>query len=143
MIAIDTNVLVYAHVDAFPKHAAAATAITRLARGRIRWGVPAQCLVEFVRIVTHPRVLERPMSVAQAKDALSALLAAPTACVIVPGPSHWTYLAEALEGGDARGNLAFDASIAAVCGEAGVTKLLTEDRDFSRFEGISIERLPN
>jgi predicted nucleic acid-binding protein len=36
-----------------------------------------------------------------------------------------------------RGNLVFDAQIAAVCLEHGATTLLTEDRDFSRFRGIT------
>jgi predicted nucleic acid-binding protein len=35
-----------------------------------------------------------------------------------------------------RGNLVFDAQIAAVCLEHGATTLLTEDRDFTRFQGI-------
>ena len=39
---------------------------------------------------------------------------------------------------DARGNLAFDAQIAAVCQERGATRLLTLDRDFARFQGIRV-----
>jgi toxin-antitoxin system PIN domain toxin len=141
VIAVDTNVLIYAHVDSFPKHESAAAALTALAEGPAQWGIPAQCLVEFVRIVTHPRVLVTPMTVAQARAALDAVLASPTANILGPGPQHWSYLSEALEEGDARGNLAFDASIAAICTEAGVTELLTEDRDFARFAGIAVRRL--
>lgn len=40
-----------------------------------------------------------------------------------------------LESG-ATGNLAFDAHIAAVCLEHGVTEILTSDRDFEGFEGL-------
>jgi predicted nucleic acid-binding protein len=39
------------------------------------------------------------------------------------------------------GNLAFDAQIVAVCRESGVRALLTEDRDFSRFEDFPVERI--
>jgi predicted nucleic acid-binding protein len=45
-----------------------------------------------------------------------------------------------LEAGS-RGNLVFDAQIVAVCREHGAGTLLTEDRDFRRFSGISVRRL--
>jgi predicted nucleic acid-binding protein len=38
-------------------------------------------------------------------------------------------------------NLAFDAQVVALCREAGVTALLTEDRDFDRFRGFRTLRL--
>ena len=40
--------------------------------------------------------------------------------------------------GEAAGNLAFDAHIAALCIEHGVTELWTLDRDFARFPGLKI-----
>jgi predicted nucleic acid-binding protein len=42
---------------------------------------------------------------------------------------------------EASGNLMFDAQIVALCREAGVTALLTEDRDFDRFPGFRTTRL--
>jgi predicted nucleic acid-binding protein len=48
---------------------------------------------------------------------------------------------EAARAADARGNLAFDAQIAAVCREQGVSRLLTADRDFARFSGIHLVTL--
>jgi predicted nucleic acid-binding protein len=41
-----------------------------------------------------------------------------------------------IEESNARGNLGFDAQIAAVCLEHGATTLLTEDRDFARFRSL-------
>ena len=49
--------------------------------------------------------------------------------------------AEAVREADAIGNLVFDAQIVALCRESGVSRLLTEDRDFDRFTGFSTERL--
>ena len=40
--------------------------------------------------------------------------------------------------GQASGNLAFDAHIAALCVEHGVSELWTLDRDFARFPGVRV-----
>lgn len=141
MIAIDTNVLVYAHVDSFPKHALARDAVVALAEGARPWGIPAPCLVEFLRIVTHPRVLADPFSMPEATDAVAALLESPTASILCPAGEHWRLLSAAACDADARGNLAFDATIAAICEETGVSVLLTEDRDFDRFSRVTVRRL--
>ena len=50
-------------------------------------------------------------------------------------------LLDAMREANAVANLAFDAQIAAVCREAGVSVLLTEDRDFDRFRGLRAARL--
>jgi hypothetical protein len=141
VIAVDTNVLVYAHVDSFPKHAAAKAELVALAEGARSWGIPAPCLVEFLRIVTHPRVLADPFSMLEATDALAALLDSPTVSVLCPAAQHWSLLRAAACEADARGNLAFDATIAAICEETGVTVLLTEDRDFARFDRVIARQL--
>ncbi len=141
MIAIDTNVLVYAHAEDFPKHAAAKRRVTQLAEGQQKWGIPAICLREFLRIVTHRRVLVAPFTMPEAIMAVTAVLTAPSVEVVLPGDQHWLYLAEAAEEADARGNLVFDAAIVAICRENGVTDFVTEDRDFARFAGFATSRL--
>ncbi len=141
MIAVDTNVLVYAHGEQFAKHAAAKQRLTALAEGRQKWGIPAICVREFLRIVTHPRVLSSPFSMPEAITALTAVLASPSVEMLLPGEQHWLYLAEAAEESDARGNLVFDAAIVAICRENGATELITEDRDFARFARFKTSRL--
>jgi hypothetical protein len=141
VIAVDTNVLVYAHVQASERHEVARDALLRLAKGRAPWGIPSPCLAEFVRIVTHPRVLEDPYPVAEAIDALAAVLTAPTVTILRPGEQYWAFLSAAVREAAARGNLAFDAAIVAICREAGVAELWTEDRDFHRFSGLRTAHL--
>lgn len=136
MIAVDTNILVYAHRQELPAHKAALQAVRRLAEGIFPWGIPVFCLGEFLRVVTHPRVLNPPSTLEQALSALDGLLASPSVRVLSPGARYPGLLAQALRAGDARGNLAFDAQIAAVCAEHGAVTLLTLDRDFSRFPAI-------
>jgi hypothetical protein len=141
LIAVDTNVLVYAHRRELVPHKAARARLTRLAESRALWGIPAPCLGEFVRVITDPRLFDPPHSVGEACRALERLLASPSLRILLPGERFWPLLSEALQEADARGNLAFDAQIVAVCRESGVSTLLSEDRDFTRFRGFAVSRL--
>ena len=85
MIAVDTNVLVYAHRSEFPQHAAALSAIRELAEGSAAWGLPVFVLAEFLRVTTHLRILEPPTDETQALGVLEALLESPTVRVLSPG----------------------------------------------------------
>lgn len=138
MIAVDTNVLVHAHREGSEQHSQALARLRTLAEGVVPWGLPVFCLGEFVRVATHPRVFVPPSTLDQALGALDSLLASPSVRVLDPGPRYPQLFAECLRGGDARGNLAFDAQIAAVCLEHGARELLTLDRDFARFPGLSV-----
>ena len=141
MIAVDTNVIIAAHRSEHQLHGRANERLRAVAEDDIPWGLPVFCLGEFVRLVTHARVFSPPSSLDDALQAIGALLASPTVRLLSPGDGYFQYLSRALRDGDARGNLAFDAQIVAVCREHGVDRLLTADRDFARFEAISVELL--
>ena len=136
MIAVDTNVLVYAHRASNPYHDSALSWLRHLAEGSQAWALPVFCLGEFVRVVTHPRVLDPPSTLGQAFAALDGLLASPSLRLLVPGSAFTDHFRAIAIEADARGNLSFDAQIAALCKEHGATALLTEDRDFRRFTGL-------
>ena len=99
------------------------------------------CLGEFIRGITHPKLFNPTHSAREACEALSRLLASPSVTVLSPGVGYPELLAEAIREGNTVGNLVFDAQIVALCREHGVSRLLTEDRDFDRFRGLSKERL--
>jgi uncharacterized protein len=141
MIAVDTNILIYAHREELPQHETAKTRLTALAEGGKRWAIPVFCLGEWMRVVTHPKLFDDPHTASEAGEALSRLLEAPSVTVLSPGRQYWRLLREAVEEADAVGNLVFDAQIVAVCRESGVRELLTEDRDFDRFRDFSTKRL--
>lgn len=141
MIAVDTNVLVYAHREELPQHKRARARLVELAEGHDRWGIPVFCLGEFLRVVTHPRLFAPPFTVDEATDALARVLDSPSLVVLIPGERYWPLLQETMRQGRAIGNLAYDAQIAALCREAGVRALLTEDRDFDRFHDLKTMRL--
>ena len=126
----------FAHRQQLAQHDRALRWLQLLAEGNLPWGIPVFCLGEFVRVVTHPRVLDPPSTIDEALTTIDGLLQSPTVRLLVPGPSYATLFQDAVRAGDARGNLVFDAQIAAVCREQGASKLLTLDRDFARFPGI-------
>jgi toxin-antitoxin system PIN domain toxin len=138
VIAVDTNVLVYAHRAGVRGHEISLAWLQHLAAGSVPWGIPVFCLGEFVRVTTHPRILDPPSTLEESRSALSGLLSSPTVRVLSPGSRYPLLLDESLRVADARGNLAFDAQIAAVCLEQGASRLLTVDRDFARFPELQI-----
>lgn len=138
MIAVDTNILVCAHRSGTAEHARALAWLRHLAESPAPWGLPVFVLGEFLRVVTHPRVFAVPSTVVEATGALEGLLASPGVRVLSPGPRYPAILMDAVRAGRTTGNLAFDAQIAAVCREHGVSLLLTRDRDFTRFPWIRV-----
>ena len=138
MKALDTNILVYAHRTETPKHGIALDWILHLAEGSVPWGLPVFCIGEFIRVVTHRNVFEPPSTIEQAIGAVESLLACPTVRILNPTSSYFENMKEMLKAADAKGNLAFDAQIAAVCRDHGITDLVTDDRDFSRFPHIRV-----
>jgi len=141
LIAVDTNVLVYAHRAELPRHQAALDRLIALAESPARWAIPVFCLGEFIRVITHPKLFNPPHSAEEACQTMARLLASPSATVLSPGLGYSQLLAEAIREANAVGNLVFDAQIVALCREHGVSLLLTEDRDFDRFRGLRTERL--
>lgn len=141
MIAVDTNVLVYAHREELPQHRQARARLIALAEGPARWAIPVFCLGEFLRVVTHPRLFHPPFEIEEACQALDRVLGSPSVVVLTPGERFWPLLSRATNDASAVGNLVFDALIVALCREAGVSALLTEDRDFDRFPRFSTVHL--
>ena len=141
MIAVDTNVLVYAHRAETALHQAATRKLVDLAAGRGLWGLPVFCAGEFIRVVTHRRVFNPPSTLEEAIQFLERVVAAPGCRILRPEAGFFELLTTVAREADARGNLAFDAQIAALCREHGVSTLLTNDRDFARFEGLRLRYL--
>ena len=139
MIAVDTNVLVYAHRADSEWHAKAAAALKRLAEGVAGWAIPWPCLHEFVAIVTHPRVYRPPSTLAAALAQVRAWLESPSLVLLSESATHLDALEKLLLAGHAVGPRVHDARIAALCSEHGVEALWSADRDFARFPGVFVE----
>jgi toxin-antitoxin system PIN domain toxin len=138
VIAVDTNVLVYAHREDSEWHSAAYRALGALAEGKAHWAVPWPCMHEFLAIATHPRIFSPPSSLAAAIDQIDAWLESPSIVLLAESPAHWTTLRGSLTAGRITGPQVHDARIAALCLQHGVRELWTADRDFSRFPALEV-----
>lgn len=85
MIALDTNVLVYADRGDLPSHVGARALLDKLSAGLEPCGLPVFALVEYVRVVTHPRLFGRPTSLSNALGNVAALLEQPVFTMLLPG----------------------------------------------------------
>ncbi len=138
MIAIDTQILVFAHKASSQWHERASERIAELANTRARWAIPMHCLVEFYANVTHPTYYRPPSTPAQAIDQIDAWLESPSLSLLSEDARTWTVMRTLLSSARIVGKPAYDARIAAVCLQHGVTELWTNDRDFLKFPALRV-----
>jgi toxin-antitoxin system PIN domain toxin len=139
MVAVDTNVLVYAADRDSPHHTACRAWLERQRARPDAWYVTWNILYEFLRVTTHPRVMRRPWEVGAAWTFVSRLLASPGLAVLVATPRH-TAVAEQVVGElpHLSGNLLHDAHTAVLMREHGVRRICTRDTDFTRFPFLEV-----
>ena len=134
MIAVDANLLIYAHVQDFGQHCAAREWLDGQLSGETRVGLPWPSLLAFLRIVTNPRIFAHPESINDAWSQVNAWLQASVAFVPLPTPRHADVLSGLISVVD-RAPLVPDAHLATLAIEHGLT-LYSCDRDFARFPGL-------
>ena len=138
MIAVDSNILVYAHREDAPFHAVASRRVAELAEGRALWAIPWPCIHEFLSVVTHPRVYNPPTALSLALDTVDAWLQTPTLLLLAEADEYWPQLRSMIMAGKIVGARIHDARIAALCRQHGVRELWSADRDFSRFPDLTV-----
>ena len=135
MIVPDLNLLVYAHVNEAPLHAAARQWWEGLVNGQERIGVPWIVATGFVRLVTHPRIMTRPTAPADALDCVSEWFGFRNVTPLNPGAEHLGHFRRAVVAAGVGANLVTDAHLAALAIEYQA-ELHSNDIDFSRFPGL-------
>ena len=136
-VTVDTNVLVYDTNEDDPVHLAARDLVRRLAAGPSVLYLFWPALLGFLRIVTHPAILPRPLTPGLAVRNVEQLIRLPH--VRVPGElrGFWEHY-QAVAGEHTRGDDVPDAHLAALMRQHEVRGEYTRDRDFRRFEGIEV-----
>jgi toxin-antitoxin system PIN domain toxin len=132
----DVNVLVYAHREDAPNHAAFRDWLESVVNGDQAFGMADLVLSGFLRVVTHPRVFARPSGLGQALAFVAEVRHQPHCVRIQPGPRHWDIFVQLCSRANVKGNLVPDAYLAALAIESG-SEWITTDRDFSRFPELS------
>lgn len=139
MIAVDTQILVYAHREDSPWHDRALERVVTLANSGNPWGIAWSSLHEFLAIVTHPKIYDPPTPLATALAALRAWQTSPGLRLLGEGPGYFETLARQATAGKIKGPKIHDARIASICLHHGVKKLWSADRDFSAFPELVCE----
>jgi toxin-antitoxin system PIN domain toxin len=138
VIAVDTNVLVYAYRADSPFHDPARSTLEALAAGPRTWAIPWPCVHEFFAVVTHPRIYKTPTPPETAFAQLRTLQSLANLAFIAEVDEHLTHLEPLALAAKAQGGAIHDARIAAVCLSHGVAELWSADRDFSRFPTLTV-----
>ena len=134
MIAVDTNILVYAHRADSPFHEAALERIISLAL----WAIPWPCLHEFLAIVTHPRIYAPQTPLARALEQIDAWVESPILRLLAETETHWAKLRTLLAQARIAGPRVHDARIVALCRQHGVRELWSADRDLGRYPELRV-----
>ena len=137
MIALDTNLLVYAHWPSAPRHRPAQGAITRACAVPDGWGFSLPVVGEFWSVVTHPNAAVRPSTGSEARRFIAELQAA-GAEIWTPGAGFALRLTRLADDLSVTGPRIFDLKIALTAFEAGATELWTADRGFTSVPGLPV-----
>jgi uncharacterized protein len=140
MLAIDTNVLVYAHRREVAEHDVARGLIRGLAEGAEPWAIPWPCVYEFFSVVTNARIWKDAASTPkEAWAQLAAWFGAPGLHLLTETEAVPEILAELVQRPRVRGPVVHDARVAALCVAHGIDKLVSRDRDFSLFPEVRVK----
>jgi toxin-antitoxin system PIN domain toxin len=138
MIAVDTNVLVYAHRQESEWHDRAERAVRQLAEGVDAWTIQWPCVHEFLAITTHPRIFRTPTPVEAALDQIDAWFESPSLVMLSEDEGYWATFRTLMGRARVDGPRIHDARVAALCLSHAVHELWTADRDFSSFSALRV-----
>jgi hypothetical protein len=139
VLAVETNVLVYAHRREVAEHGRATETLRELAEDSERWAIPWPCLYEFASVVTNRRIWKAAASTPrEAWAQLQVWQASPTCRLIGETEDFFGILETFVRHPRVVGPVVHDARIAAICVAHGVEALLTRDRDFSLFPELPL-----
>jgi predicted nucleic acid-binding protein len=133
MIALDTNLLVYAYREDSDFHATAVEQLRPVIEGDSPWALPWTCVHEFIGVVTGGRVYKPASPLSNVLDFLDSLMTSPQLHLLAESPGYFEKLRELALAAKLSGPRIHDARIAALCLHHGVRELWTADRDFSMF----------
>jgi toxin-antitoxin system PIN domain toxin len=137
MIAVDTNILVYAIREDSSWHKDALNCIRSLAEGDSSWAIPWPCIHEFIAVVTHPRIYKPSTPLQDALLQVDYWMESPGLRLIGESQHYWDHLRNIAIAGKIAGPIVHDARVIAICLAHGVREIWTADRDFSRFKGVT------
>lgn len=135
----DTNILLYASDAASALQKRALQLLDEFTRGPALTYVFWPVVFGYLRIATHPRVFERPLTPVQAAANISQLLRRPCLRSVGETEGFWSAYRSLAHDVQPRGNLVSDAHLVALMHQYGVSTIYSRDRDFRKFSGIVVK----
>lgn len=135
MILVDVNLLLHAYNADFPDHSRARKWWEQTVNTGEEIGLAWVTILGFLRILTNPRAMPKPMPTERAVQTAEEWLSLPNVTLVNPGPRHPEILFRFIRNIGVAGNLTTDAHLAALCIEHQ-GRLASTDADFSRFGGL-------
>jgi uncharacterized protein len=137
MFLMDVNVLVYAHREDTPDHLAYRGWLESILNGNTAYAYSELVLSGFLRVVTHPKIFEKPSALPSAILFANQIRQGHDAICLSPGLMHWKIFLGCIEQIDAKGNDIPDAYHAALALEWNCS-WVTTDKGFKRFKGLKV-----
>jgi toxin-antitoxin system PIN domain toxin len=137
VIAVDSNLLVYAHREDSEFHPASKDLVDGLRHRSAPWAIPWPCVHEFIGITTHPGIYKPASTLSEALGFLDSIFASPQLHLLSEGPGYFERLSEIATAARLKGPRIHDARIAALCLHHGVRELWSADRDFTAFPQLT------
>lgn len=135
MIVPDVNLLVYSYNADAPMHSSAKSWLEQLMSSEAELRLPWVSVLGFIRITTHTRAMQRPISGKRACSIVNSWLARDHVGIAIPGPRHMQILETLLNAAGVAAQLTTDAHLAAIAIEHQC-ELHSTDHDFGRFPGL-------
>ncbi len=132
---VDLNIIIYAVNKDAPLHLAAKNWWEATLNQSETVGLSWVVILGFLRIITNPRIMPKPLSVEQSIDLVDSWLEQDVTQIIMPGNDHWSILRSSFNQIGVAANITTDAHLATLAIENGAT-LLSTDSDFSRFKNL-------
>ncbi len=133
MVILDSNILLYAHIENFSQHKKVKGWLAQaISEGPEAIGIPWQVATSFLRISTSRRIFTQPFDLGFSKQCLDDLFKHPHVSAIAPKNDHWKHYSRILFELNLTGDVVMDAHIAAIAIEQKATVAST-DNDFRRF----------
>jgi uncharacterized protein len=138
VIAVDTNLLVYAYREDSEFHQTAVESLRPVIEASAPWGLPWPCVHEFIGVVTSGRVYKPASPLAHVLTFLASMFGAPQLHLLAESPGYFEKLRQIATAARLKGPRIHDARIAALCLHHGVSELWSADRDFSAFPQLKV-----
>lgn len=136
--ALDVNILLLASNSESPDHASAVRALKRLEGAEDLVYVAWITIMAYLRIATHPAIFRKPLTPSEARSNVDSLIGLPNVRLLSEGEGFWDVYKRIGDDLPLRGNLVPDAHLVAILKQHGVGRIHTRDRDFKKFQGLTV-----